>query len=234
MKTALFDELEKIALSLKPGSPLFSALAATAGAAGIGGAVMEQKKKKRIQEITQQIAEQQKTATPRYLKNMTEVIHGITHAKKWPKDNRLASILEMRLAGKQNQPLFKGPRRDRLLVREMTPPPSGSTKELWLKAKDSLRDKAKTSAVLSLQHREKLPTKDFAIPARKAKAMGTAHKIEGESKGRYPVNDPTHARAALSMVAKHGTETEKAMVRAKVRSKYPGIGKDAEYDHENG
>lgn len=92
----------------------------------------------------------------------------------------------------------------------------------------------KQAAVLSVQHREKLPTKDFAIPARKAKAMGTSHKIVGESKGRYPIHDLVHARAALSMVAKHGTEEEKRMVRAKVHAKYPQLGKQAAYDFENG
>lgn len=40
---------------------------------------------------------------------------------------------------------------------------------------------------------------------------------------RYPINDESHARAALSMVAAHGTPAEKTRVRAAVRRRYPGI-----------
>ncbi len=39
----------------------------------------------------------------------------------------------------------------------------------------------------------------------------------------YPINDRSHARAALSMVAAHGTPSEQARVRAAVKKKYPGI-----------
>lgn len=38
---------------------------------------------------------------------------------------------------------------------------------------------------------------------------------------RYPIHDVGHARAALSMVAKHGTPEEKSMVRSAVEKKYP-------------
>ena len=62
--------------------------------------------------------------------------------------------------------------------------------------------------VLTSAARKKLPGKDFALPG-----------------GRYPVNDPNHARNALARVSQYGTPEEKAKVRAKVRSKYPGIGK---------
>ena len=53
-----------------------------------------------------------------------------------------------------------------------------------------------------------LPAKDFAGPGRS-----------------YPINDATHARNALARVSQHGTSEEKAKVRAKVRAKYPGIGR---------
>ena len=43
---------------------------------------------------------------------------------------------------------------------------------------------------------------------------------------RYPIHDANHARAALSMVAKHGTPSEKARVRAAVHRRYPNIGKE--------
>lgn len=82
----------------------------------------------------------------------------------------------------------------------------------------------KISAVLSLQHRESLPSKSFAIPQRAAKRIGVAGGIQGSSKGKYPIHDVSHARAALRMVAMHGTPEEKELVRAKVRSRYPEIG----------
>jgi hypothetical protein len=44
-----------------------------------------------------------------------------------------------------------------------------------------------------------------------------------KSKG-YPIEDPKHARNALSRVSQHGSPAEKATVRAKVHAKFPGIG----------
>lgn len=45
-------------------------------------------------------------------------------------------------------------------------------------------------------------------------------------KGRsYPIHDRSHARAALSMVARHGSPAEKKRVRAAVHRKYPSMGK---------
>lgn len=65
----------------------------------------------------------------------------------------------------------------------------------------------KTAAKLTAETRDALATKAFALPGR-----------------RYPVHDVSHARAALSMVAKHGTPAEQARVRAVVSRRYPGIG----------
>jgi hypothetical protein len=62
-------------------------------------------------------------------------------------------------------------------------------------------------AKLTSAQRKKLPAKDFAL-----------------GKGRYPINDQSHARAALSRVSQHGTEAEKEKVRKKVHAKFPGIG----------
>jgi hypothetical protein len=59
---------------------------------------------------------------------------------------------------------------------------------------------------LSSSQRKALPAKDFAVPGRK-----------------YPVNDPNHARAALSRVAANGTPAQKAEVKAAVKRRYPGI-----------
>jgi len=64
-------------------------------------------------------------------------------------------------------------------------------------------------AKLDTKERKALPTKDFAGPDRS-----------------YPINDPNHARNALSRVSQFGSPAEKAEVRAKVHAKYPGIGKD--------
>jgi hypothetical protein len=64
-------------------------------------------------------------------------------------------------------------------------------------------------AVLTSKARKALPTATFALPGR-----------------RYPIHDANHARAALSMVAKHGSPYEKRAVQAAVRRKYPGIGKN--------
>jgi len=61
---------------------------------------------------------------------------------------------------------------------------------------------------LTTERRAEIPGKDFALGNR-----------------RYPIEDANHARNALARVSQHGTEAEKATVRAKVHAKYPGIGK---------
>lgn len=61
---------------------------------------------------------------------------------------------------------------------------------------------------LTAAKRNALPTSDFAGPDRS-----------------YPINNPSHARNALSRVSQFGTPALKARVRAKVHRKYPGIGK---------
>ena len=42
---------------------------------------------------------------------------------------------------------------------------------------------------------------------------------------RYPIHDISHARNALARVSQHGTSSEKATVRRKVRAKYPSLKK---------
>lgn len=61
---------------------------------------------------------------------------------------------------------------------------------------------------LTTAARKKIPAGSFALPGR-----------------RYPIEDPNHARNALSRVSQHGTPAEKARVRARVHAKYPSIGK---------
>lgn len=57
----------------------------------------------------------------------------------------------------------------------------------------------------------------------KARSKLKASQFAGPDRS-YPINDPGHARAALSMVSRHGTSSEKKQVRARVHRKYPGIG----------
>ena len=71
---------------------------------------------------------------------------------------------------------------------------------------------------LTWRERLKLPKSDFALPG---KGTGKA----GKGPGSYPIQDLSHARNALSRVAKNGTPAERAAVRAKVHAKYPNIGK---------
>lgn len=65
-------------------------------------------------------------------------------------------------------------------------------------------------AKLTTSARKALPKSDFAIP----------------SERKYPINNPSHARNALSRVAQHGSPSEKKEVRAAVHRKYPDIGKE--------
>jgi hypothetical protein len=63
-------------------------------------------------------------------------------------------------------------------------------------------------ARLTAATRDRLPTASFALPGR-----------------RYPINDASHARNALSRVSQYGTPRQKATVRAAVHRRYPGIGR---------
>jgi hypothetical protein len=62
-------------------------------------------------------------------------------------------------------------------------------------------------AKLTTKGRKDIATKNFAGPDRS-----------------YPIEDKSHARNALARVSQHGSPAVKAEVRAKVHSKYPGIG----------
>jgi hypothetical protein len=71
-------------------------------------------------------------------------------------------------------------------------------------------------AKLTAKARKKLPSSSFALP-------GKGKGKSGKGSGSYPIPDASHARNALARVAQHGTPAQKAAVRAKVKSKYPGI-----------
>ena len=59
-------------------------------------------------------------------------------------------------------------------------------------------------SLLTARRRNSLPTSEFAGPDRS-----------------YPIQDPSHARNALARASGKPVEAE---IRAKVHSKYPGIG----------
>jgi hypothetical protein len=61
-------------------------------------------------------------------------------------------------------------------------------------------------AKLTTEQRNALPSKAFALPG-----------------GRYPIHDANHARNALARVSQFGTEQEKTIVRAKIKSRFPNI-----------
>lgn len=65
-------------------------------------------------------------------------------------------------------------------------------------------------AKLTAKTRAAIPTKQFAEPGKRA----------------YPIEDPSHARNALSRVSQFGSPSEKSQVRAAVHRKYPNIGKE--------
>lgn len=57
--------------------------------------------------------------------------------------------------------------------------------------------------------RKQMPASDFGLPAQK----------------KYRIDDAAHARNALARVAQNGTPAQQAQVRARVKAKYPSIGK---------
>lgn len=63
-------------------------------------------------------------------------------------------------------------------------------------------------AKLTTKSRNAIPTNNFALSGR-----------------RYPVENASHARNALSRVSQNGSPELKAKVRAAVHKKYPSIGK---------
>ena len=70
---------------------------------------------------------------------------------------------------------------------------------------------------LTSKDRQDLKQSQFALPT---KADDKKEKAES---GNYPIPDESHARNALAMVARHGSASEKAKVRAAVKRKFPSI-----------
>jgi hypothetical protein len=67
---------------------------------------------------------------------------------------------------------------------------------------------------LNAARRRAVPKSSFALPGGSASSDG---------KPAYPIQDKSHAVAALARVEQHGTPSEKATVRAAVARKYPGL-----------
>jgi hypothetical protein len=66
---------------------------------------------------------------------------------------------------------------------------------------------SKPSPKLTAAKRKALPPASFGLPGTK----------------KYPIDTASRARNALGRVAQHGGPAEKAVVRARVAKKYPGI-----------
>ena len=71
----------------------------------------------------------------------------------------------------------------------------------------------KIGADLTPEARAKLPTKDFAVKAKKSNTGREA----------YPMPDAAHARAALGFSKMHGDDADIAAVRKKVEQRFPGM-----------
>ena len=65
----------------------------------------------------------------------------------------------------------------------------------------------KIAKVLTAKGRDQVADKNFVFPEQK----------------KYPIHDIEHGRAALSMVAAHGTPEEQVKVKAAVYEKYPSL-----------
>ena len=59
-------------------------------------------------------------------------------------------------------------------------------------------------AKLTSKGRSNIKTSNFAVPGKRA----------------YPIEDRSHAKAALSMVSRYGSSAEKKQVRSAVKRKY--------------
>ena len=64
-------------------------------------------------------------------------------------------------------------------------------------------------ATLTTEQRKRMKSSTFALPRQRA----------------YPINDISHARMALAMVAAHGTDGEQSKVKRAVYKKYPSLTK---------
>lgn len=69
-------------------------------------------------------------------------------------------------------------------------------------------------AALTTTKRNALPDSDFALPGR-----------------RYPLENESHARDALSRASANASTEEQAQIKRKVHAKFPGIAIDGQITH---
>ena len=69
---------------------------------------------------------------------------------------------------------------------------------------------------MRMAQREKLPSKDFALPGR-----GTGKG--GKGPGSYPIDTKARARNALARGAQNASPAQQATIKRKVEAKFPSI-----------
>ena len=69
---------------------------------------------------------------------------------------------------------------------------------------------------MRMAQREKLPSKDFALPG---KGSGKG----GKGPGSYPIDTKARARNALARGAQNASPAQQAETKRKVKAKFPGI-----------
>lgn len=69
---------------------------------------------------------------------------------------------------------------------------------------------------MRMAQREKLPSKDFALPGR---GSGKG----GKGPGSYPIDTKGRARSALSRAAANASPAQQATIKRKVEAKFPSI-----------
>jgi len=69
---------------------------------------------------------------------------------------------------------------------------------------------------MRMAQREKLPSKDFALPG---KGSGKG----GKGPGSYPIDTKARARNALARGAQNASPAQQAEIKRKVKAKFPGI-----------
>lgn len=105
---------------------------------------------------------------------------------------------------------------------ERTPrqgPEPDTSEQILQNTRNMIRTKKETGykdgGKLSAAQRQSLPKSDFALP-------GAGKGPKGAGSGSYPINDRSHAKNAL---ARSSGKPVAAEVRAKVKAKYPDMGK---------
>jgi hypothetical protein len=105
------------------------------------------------------------------------------------------------------------------MARRKRMPSSSSALPEWIRRIEDeliLKEMEADMAKLKMARRARMPSSSFALP-------GKGSGPSGKGSGSYPIPDASHARNAL---ARSSGKPVAAAVRAKVKAKFPGIGKD--------